>query len=303
MSSGGCRPQKGSNVSTRCTRCRRRRAAGQLPKPIQNYESQQAPLYYWLFAIPLRWMGSLPLLSRVYLLRILSLVLASLAIPLMYWIARQVLGSEAQAMGATAIVVLLPELMINVARVGNECLALLCYTTMLAAAVKVLQRPLLWRGWLLLGAALGCGLLTKAYFLTAVPAVVAVAVIVLSSRNPSDAQRPAIATVAVRFSAALAMSVLIAGRWYAHVHSMTGSWSGLAEDAALRQVSRVEQAGGGGPRQLEKWHSVGVDFARLVRGLELPASSRRCLCSGVCSDRIGDDRSYCPSAAASNSTG
>ncbi len=204
---------------------------------IQNYESQQAPLYYWLFAIPLRGMGSLSLLSRVYLIRILGLILASVAIPLIYWIARQVLRSEAQALGATAIIVLLPELMINVARVGNECLALLCYTAMLAGAVRVLQRPLLWCGWLLLGAGLGSGLLTKAYFLTAVPAVVVVAAACLWSHNQADAIKRAMAPIALRLSFALAVTILIAGRWYIHVHSMTGSWSGLAEDAALRQVS------------------------------------------------------------------
>lgn len=143
---------------------------------IVNYESQQPPLHYWLLAGPLRAMSSLPLLSRIYLMRFLSLVLASIAVPGAHWVARQVLPSEAQTLGTTAVMILLPELMINVARTGNECMALVCYTVMLAAAMAAVRRPSSWLTWLLFGVALGCGLLTKAYVLSAVPGVIAVAV-------------------------------------------------------------------------------------------------------------------------------
>ena len=150
----------------------RTREARTATEPILNYESQQPPLYYWLLGSPLRAMSSLSLLSRIYLVRLLGLLLASLAIPLAYWVARQVLPSEAQALGTTAIIVLLPELMINIARVSNESLALVCYTAMLVVAVAAVREPLKWRNWLLLGLSLGCGLLTKAYMLSAVPGVV-----------------------------------------------------------------------------------------------------------------------------------
>ena len=146
-------------------------------EPIQNYESQQAPLYYWLAAVPMGWMSTLPMLSRIYLLRMLNVLLASAVVPLAYWIARRVLSSDRQAVGVTAIIVLLPELMINVARVGNESLALICYSVLLVAALQVARQPYWWRWWILLGTTLGVGLLTKAYFLTAVPAVIVLAAI------------------------------------------------------------------------------------------------------------------------------
>ena len=41
----------------------------------------------------------------------------------------------------------------------------------------------------------------------------------------------------VRFFSTLIVTALIAGRWYAHVHSATGSWSGQGDDVALRNVS------------------------------------------------------------------
>ena len=204
---------------------------------IVNYESQQPPLYYWLLAGPLRVMSSLSLLSRIYLMRFLSLLLASIAVPLAYWVARQVLPSQAQALGTTAIIVLLPELMINVARVSNEPLALVCYTAMLFAAVAAVRKPMSWPPWLLLGVALGCGLLTKAYVLSAVPGVIAVALAGFAQLRSIDKQhRPALSLVA-RVAATLAVASAISAGWYLQTHRMTGSWTGVADDAAMGHLS------------------------------------------------------------------
>jgi 4-amino-4-deoxy-L-arabinose transferase-like glycosyltransferase len=206
-------------------------------EPILNYEGQQPPLYYWLLAVPLRWMISLPLLSRLYLLRFVNVLVASAAIPIAYWIARRVLLSETQALGVTGIIVLLPELMINVARVGNESLALVCYTALLAAAVMAVQKPLSWRAWLSVGVALGCGLLTKAYVLSAVPAVIAVAVVSIQSVQNEARQPPRLVSIGIRLGAAFVVAICIAGAWYARVHAATGSWTGVTIDAAVGQVS------------------------------------------------------------------
>ena len=209
-------------------------------EPVFNYESQQAPLYYCLFAVPLRSMSALPLLSRVYWLRVLNLLLASAVLPLVFWIAQRVLGSDRQAVGVTALVVLAPEMMINLARVSNEALALVCYTVMLAAAVVLAQKPQSWNAWLVVGAALGCGLLTKAYFLTAVPAVLVIAVVWAWPRKSGDGKlRPA--KVVTRLSCALLIAFLIAGRWYARVHHTTGSWSGQGDDVAMHRLSLLQK--------------------------------------------------------------
>ena len=204
---------------------------------IVNYESQQPPLYYWLMASPLRGLSSLSLLSRIYLMRFLSLMLASAAVPLAYWVARQVLQSEAQALGITAIIVLLPELMINVARSSNESLALVCYTAILATAVSAVRKPLLWRTWLLLGVALGCGLLTKAYVLSAVPGVIAVAVAGFDHLWSVDEERPSALSLTARLSATIAVAFAISAGWYLRTHRATGSWTGVADDVALGHLS------------------------------------------------------------------
>lgn len=207
---------------------------------ILNYESQQAPLYYELFGPVLRWIRALPLLSRVYLLRMLNVLLASALVPLAYWLALRVLRSDRQALGVTAVLVLLPELMVNVARVGNEGLALLVFSALLACAVKVASLPDSWRWWILFGATLGVGLLTKAYFLTAVPAVIAVGFLITFSPRGSTAGHKRIAIVC-RSMAALAVAAAIAGAWYRRVHATTGSWSGQGDDVALGRVSLMQK--------------------------------------------------------------
>jgi hypothetical protein len=210
-------------------------------EPIQNYESQQAPLYYGLVAIPLGWMSALPLLSRVYFLRMFNVLLASAAVPLAYWIARRVLRGDRQAIEVTAIIVLLPELMINLARVGNESLALILYSVLFVAALQVAKQGMSWRWWILLGGTLGVGQATKAYFLTATPAVIVLAGISFWSARDAGTRNYAISAIAARCCAALAVAAAIAGRWYAQVHATSGSWSGQGDDAALRHLSLLQK--------------------------------------------------------------
>jgi hypothetical protein len=210
-------------------------------EPIQNYESQQAPLYYYLFAISLRWMSAMPLLSRIYLLRILNVLLASAVLPLAYWIANRTLLSNLQAVGVTAVIVLLPELMVNLARVGNESLALICYSVLLVAALQVSHQPKSWYWWVLLGSALGVGLLTKAYFLTTIPAVIVVVGVVFWSAANDGARTGGTGAVIGRSVGAFALSFAIAGNWYLRVHAASGSWSGQGDDAALGGVSLLQK--------------------------------------------------------------
>lgn len=203
-------------------------------EPIANYEAQQAPLYYRIFAVPLRWMSGSPLLTQIFALRVLSVLLASAVVPLIYLVAREVLCDPA-ALGATALAVLFPELMINLARVSNESVAMICFTLVLLFALKAMADPLYWRWWLLLGIALGCGLLTKAYFLTALPALMILTVYCMVKQEAApDRSRLA---VAARIGAAFTLAFTIAGVFYLRVHALTGSWSGQGDDAALRGVS------------------------------------------------------------------
>ena len=208
---------------------------------MPNYEFQQMPLYYWLFWIPMRLMGKTSLPSRVMALRILSVLLASVVVPLCYKVARQVLGEEGKALGVTALFVLLPELMVDLARVGNESLALVLMTIALVYALKTVEQRERWSAWIALGLALGLGLLTKAYFLVTLPALVLIALYLIWTSLSTHGWKRQTITVTLRSCAAVGIILAVAGRWYWHVYVVTGSWSGQGDDAALHNISLAQK--------------------------------------------------------------
>ena len=191
------------------------------------YESQQPPLYYWLMAPILGMAEHWSLPARVLLLRCASLLLCSLALPLGFAIARRVLGSAPLAICVVAAVICMPEGMIDFARVGNESLALLLYTLLTYACVRMLDEGPNPRNSVLIGVALGCGLLTKAYFLTAIPAVcVAFA---LTLRGAGSTWR----RTAVLLGASLSIAILSSFWWYRFIHHVTGDFTGQIQSVAV----------------------------------------------------------------------
>src|ERR1022692_3708888 len=137
--------------------------------PFRAYEALQPPLYYWMMTPALRLLGGSSLAVQVMTLRWLSVLLASLAIPLVFSVGRMVLD-EPLALGSAAIVALMPGVALDVARVGNDGLSMVLFSLLAWLAVRMVTRG--WDLWpaIGLGFSLGLGLLTKAYFLTAIPA-------------------------------------------------------------------------------------------------------------------------------------
>ena len=88
-----------------------------------------------------------------------------------FLIARRVSGNPLVAVGVAALVAVMPELMLDVCRIGNDCLGigLFSWLTLLCLDLSGTENPR--RIGIRIGVALGFGLLTKAYFLTALPAV------------------------------------------------------------------------------------------------------------------------------------
>jgi 4-amino-4-deoxy-L-arabinose transferase-like glycosyltransferase len=199
------------------------------------YESQQPPLYYWLMAPVLGSAENWSLPSRVLLLRLVSLLLASLALPLGFAIARRVLGSAPLAICTVAAVVSMPEAMIDLARIGNESLALLLYTLLIYACVRMLDEGPDRRNSVLIGVALGCGLLTKAYFLTAIPAVCAG--FALTLRRAGSASRRTAALLAV----SLSIAILSSFWWYRFIYHTTGDFTGQIQSVAVVAIPWQER--------------------------------------------------------------
>ena len=194
------------------------------PEPLLNYEAQQPPLYYFLFSIPLHLLQQGSLESRVVILRLISIVVASFAVPIGYLIVKRVTGQSTIALAIVGLATIMPELFIDTSRVGNECLALIIYTSLIYLAVRVVEGPSQFREIPFLGCLASLGLLTKAYFLTALPAVLVV-VLWCYWKWPRE-RRQLFSFSAIGFVSVFA----IAGPWYWHVHQFTGSWSGLARE-------------------------------------------------------------------------
>jgi hypothetical protein len=198
----------------------------------RNYEAQQPPLYYVLFSVPLRGTRVWDLASRVFLLRVLGIIVASAAIPFGYLVGRKVLGNEMSALGIVALASVMPEMMVNISRVANESLAIVLYTLLVYVTLKIVDGAEHFNQLPFLGLLLGLGLLTKAYFLTALPAVVVILAWCLW-RWPQQWKR-----LTLHSGVMIAIVSGMAGWWYWRAHQVMGSWSGLYSEAAVPRMSK-----------------------------------------------------------------
>jgi hypothetical protein len=198
---------------------------------FRAYEALQPPLYYWLMAPLLALMHGASLGASIITLRLAGCVLATLTIPLVYMLAQTTFDSVPISLGCAAIAALMPEFCINIARVGNESLAVPLFTAVTWLAAEGYRSGFGSRRSAALGCILGCGLLAKAYFLTVLP-VLAV-IFFLAYRRlklpPWIAARNA------------GVTYLIAGGigswWYIRNVLTTGTVSGLLESVTLRSLS------------------------------------------------------------------
>src|ERR1039457_6175478 len=182
---------------------------------FRTYEALQPSLYYWMMTPAERLLGSSSLAVQVMALRWLSVLLASLAIPLVFAVGRRVFD-EPLALGCAAIVALMPGVALDVARVGNDGLSMVLFSLLAWLAVRMMAR-----GWDLwpavgLGFTLGLGLLTKAYFLTAIPAF---ALLWLWELRRARAGR---GVTVLHGLLAAAIGAAMAGWWYLRNLQLTG---------------------------------------------------------------------------------
>ncbi len=185
------------------------------------YEALQPPLYYWIASAAL---GHGSLIEKVHRLRIVSLLLGSLTVPLVFFAALHVIGNRATALATAVLLALLPEFLIDLCRVGNECLGVLLFSLLI---LLVLIRP---RQGIAIGFVLGLGLLTKAYFLTALPAIA-----LLYFRHSRKEAAKIFGT-----------AFLISGWWYIHNFLTNGTLTGLNESVMLRTVKWPDLLAGAG---------------------------------------------------------
>lgn len=210
----------------------RREPAGTDNPHLRLYETQQPPLYYVLAAGPYRLFRDAGLLERVYVLRLFSLLLASAAVPLLFLSARRVFGDGTLAAWTAAAAVCMPEWMMDVARVGNDALAVCLMSALVWLSLAWEKLSL--RQCLAVGLLLGAGLLTKAFFLPVVPALVVLAVVRLrrAGRNWPEAAGGA--------GLLLAGCAAASGLWFARNLALTGTLTGVMQSVALGGVPPLD---------------------------------------------------------------
>jgi hypothetical protein len=138
--------------------------------------------------------------------------------------AEEFFSDRAEAVGIVAVIVCMPELMIDISRAGNECIAVVAYSLLTLLLLRA-ARPEGDKLLLPAGVVLGLGLVAKAYFLLAVPAFVMIAAYC--------GWRYALARGRILINAVmgLVLAALICGPWYWRIHALTGSWSGEQNNA------------------------------------------------------------------------
>jgi len=199
------------------------------------YEGQQAPLYYWVFAGAYRLMAGLPFLTRVWLLRFSSLLVASSAVPASFLLARGIFGSAARAVETAAMVAAIPQLMMTVTHIGNDSLAVAIGSWLLVALFWWKELPESGPRAATLGIVVGLALLTKAYLLAFLPPL-GILVGLLAVRRKGVIRQALVLVICAG---------ILSGWWYVRTWVLTHSLSG----------DQVEMAG----------NRAGTGFVRAAR--------------------------------------
>lgn len=210
---------------------------------LKVYQAQHGPLYYFLCLPVYVCLGEASLWARVLALRLFSVGLASLVLFPTFFLGRRILGSERGGLLCTALVAFFPGMPLDAARLGNDALAIPLFGLLMAAFCG--ESPLVLRRPLLTGLLLGCGLLTKAFFLPAVPVALVAAFFMGSGPRSLRFRR----TGLLLFGA-----VALSFPWFARNWMLLGSFSGAQEAVALR----------GAPLSRYIWAATSVDWLRAM---------------------------------------
>ncbi|MBI5118440.1 glycosyltransferase family 39 protein [Candidatus Poribacteria bacterium] len=227
------------------------------PSSVQLYQVQHPPLYYALCAPLYCALDGRSIVEKVYATRFFSAFLASLCIVA----AALISGSGSQAAPTRGsclqrsvppsvgrdlrtyssfaaylggIVALWPCLYIDIARVGNDCLGVAVYSFIFLFMVRFGARTAM-RDAVALGVLLGFGLLTKAYFLPAIPALMLFAAFLAIRKKDRWRQ------ILLEICLALSCGAVIGGWWYLRNYRLYGSFAGLQETMYFPSVGVTER--------------------------------------------------------------
>ncbi|UCD56379.1 MAG: glycosyltransferase family 39 protein [Candidatus Hydrogenedentota bacterium] len=184
------------------------------------YQVQHPPLYYAL-CIPLyKAIDGRNIVDKVYALRVFSALLASVCV-----VAAALKAGERDSPLSpllVGLVALWPCLYVDIARVGNDSLGIAIFSLISLAMIRYGAKRSVGRA-VALGVLLGLGLLTKAYFLTAIPGI-ALFTTVLAFKYKDERKQ-----ILFDGCVTLLCAGAVGGWWYLRNYHLYGSFSGLQE--------------------------------------------------------------------------
>lgn len=203
------------------------------------YEGKQAPFYYLVTSPVYALARQTALPTRVLIFRFLNVLIGALILPITFAAGRKTFLNSELAFVAPALIASMPELYIDIARVGNESMAIVFYSAFTLLLLCAVERG---SNYLALsGLSLGLLLVSKAYGLAAIPALVFV--ILCSALTSSRRWR-----VIISGALAITLAALISFWWYLRNVRLVGSvmWTDGAPDRPItpleiiRSISRVD---------------------------------------------------------------
>ena len=210
-----------------------------------NYERQQGPLYYYLGAPVALLCSSCNLAELLIALRLFSVLLASLVVPLSAILVLRTLG-RGGLLVALPIVALAPNTLFFVDRVTNDALAWPLMAAICILLVEVTRPFSQLRHFVALGLAITAGICTKLTLLPALPAAIVAVWISRRTGEPdsSSAKRAAsssgLPTSLIVWCVAVGFPVLMTVILVSWNKLSSGTFTGLAQSTAAMQSTPAQ---------------------------------------------------------------
>jgi 4-amino-4-deoxy-L-arabinose transferase-like glycosyltransferase len=205
-----------------------------------NAEVIQPPLYHGLLA-PIYALYPGGILGRLYTLRLVSVVLGSVALWLVYLIARQIFPSDAfMRVGITAFVALQPQFSFEAAIVNHDILVILLFILTGYLIQRALRFGSTWRISVAVGLVVAAGLWTKVSFGLVLP-MVGVGLL-FAAWDDRQRNAPWMMTFVTRGLVTMVLPLILVIPWFIRSYRLYGDPTGAQR---LREIPEYgEQAQG-----------------------------------------------------------
>lgn len=187
-----------------------------------NYEAMQPPLYYLVNTPAYAALPDDPFI-KLYGMRLLAALMASLMVPITYLVAREAFpDSRLVLYGAPVLVLLTQGYALNMSQMSNDALAVPLAAAAILVLLRMVGRGLTWRSCLLAGVLIGGSLLAKMTTVFLLPVALLAPAMLVAWRR----ERPVRALLYAGMT--IGVAALVVAPWIAHNYSVYGDATGAS---------------------------------------------------------------------------